>query len=200
MKKTNSRGGAGLGETRLQQIAGSFSYPATPDVTRSVASGMQAQRNLRPWRPQRLAWVAVLVILFLLSLLAVPEVRAAIQRIFQIGAITIFEMADPAGEVESTAVETGDLPLVTTEFTRVVSLAEAIELLPEGLDLPGAGSGLGVPDQILLYQEAGWPQTAIVMEEDMGNRADGRPCLFVVIIPLAPGLLEQSNVADNDLV
>jgi hypothetical protein len=96
--------------TRLQKSARHFDYPPTPDVTRKVLSRISFRRAY-PWR---LATQMLLLFLLLLSsFMMVPEIRARLTEILQIGVVQIFVgAADPTGT-----------PLPT--------------VLPSILDLPG---------------------------------------------------------------
>ncbi len=78
-------------QEQIRQTAVSFKYRPTPDVVTAVRHQLAQQRpsTTRQLRP---AWVLIaLLTLLLLGNLTVPQVRAAILRIFRIGAITIFE-------------------------------------------------------------------------------------------------------------
>lgn len=85
-------------DRRLQEVAASFQYPATPDIATAVYKQLSAPSAPRPapdaphWiaERRRLAMAALIALFALATLLAVPTVRAAIARFLQIGAITIF--------------------------------------------------------------------------------------------------------------
>ena len=73
--------------------------------------------------------------------MVVPQVRAAVFRIFNIGAITIFEIDESEQEVDSStqinATKPVLTPLVPQEFASEVSMAEVQELLaPSSIYLP----------------------------------------------------------------
>ncbi|HUM72247.1 MAG TPA: hypothetical protein PLK31_25775 [Chloroflexota bacterium] len=90
-----------------------------------------------------------------------PQVRAAVLRIFQIGAITIFEVDEPPpANAAIWATKTAQLPLVAQGLARGISLAEAQTAVPGSLYLPAYPADLGEPDVVYLA-EAGWPQTVI---------------------------------------
>lgn len=87
-------------ERRLQEVAGSFQYPTTPDISAAVHKQLVSRTtaNAPRWTPERrrLAMAVLLALFMLATLLAVPTVRAAIARFLQVGAITIF-----VGETEA---------------------------------------------------------------------------------------------------
>ncbi|MBX3056108.1 MAG: hypothetical protein KF770_06500 [Anaerolineae bacterium] len=143
---------------RVQGMAASFSYPPTPDNRAAVRQQMGA-RPSRPAFTPRLVW-AVAAVALLLALLAVPQVRAAVLRFFQIGAITIFEADAPDSRAGIWADKPAALPLVAQGLAVEVSLAEADTAVPGGLYLPTYPADLGTPDVLYLI-ETDWPQTVI---------------------------------------
>ncbi|MBE7531852.1 MAG: hypothetical protein HND44_08315 [Chloroflexi bacterium] len=144
----------------VQEMAASFPYPPTPDSRGGVRQPMGSRPSVHFARSPRLAWVVILVAL-VLALLAVPQVRAAMLRLFQIGAITVFEVDEPPlPSAEIWATKPARLPLVAQGLAVEVSLAEARTAVPTGLFLPTYPADLGKPDVVYLA-ETGWPQTII---------------------------------------
>jgi hypothetical protein len=140
-------------DEKISQIAASFSYPATPDVAARVRQSLTVANGRQPLRLNRLAWAMLLIISLLLGLAAVPQVRAAVQRIFNIGAITIFELDEAEQAVLETAVLTATKPipspLVPSELALEVTAAEVRALLePASLYLPAYPVDLPEPDHI----------------------------------------------------
>ncbi|MCL4263728.1 MAG: hypothetical protein KJ069_10955 [Anaerolineae bacterium] len=145
---------------RVQGLATSFPYPPTPDTRMVVGQRVGSRPSARLTHTSRLAWVVILVALAL-ALLAVPQVRAAMLRLFQIGAITIFEVDEPPlPSAEIWATKPARLPLVAQGLAVEISLAEAQTAVPTGLFLPTYPADLGEPDVVYLA-ETGWPQTVI---------------------------------------
>ncbi len=145
---------------RVQGLAASFPYPPTPDTRIVVRQRVGSRPSVYFTRSPRLAWVVILVAL-VLALLAVPQVRAAMLRLFQIGAITIFEVDEPPlPSAEIWATKPARLPLVAQGLAREISLAEVQTAVPGGLYLPTYPADLGEPDVVYLA-ETGWPQTVI---------------------------------------
>ncbi|MFW6097129.1 MAG: hypothetical protein ACOC9Z_03590 [Chloroflexota bacterium] len=125
-------------DRRLQEVAASFQYPPTPDISSAVHKRLVSRpsTNVPHWIParRRLA-MAVLVALFMLAtLLAVPTVRAAIARFLQVGAVTIF-----VGETDEEATSPSIPALLPTKQP-----APASEPGPATLLTPPA-----VPDMLL---------------------------------------------------
>lgn len=117
-------------ENRIKTVASTFTYPPTPDVTRGVRQTLAAQTGRRPHRPGALAWAVVLVLLLVTVLLAVPQVRAAVLRIFHIGAITILEIEDLA-EGPPPAPGQGRPPSATA--VTAVTAVPTVTVVPPGM-------------------------------------------------------------------
>ncbi len=150
-----------LPEKWLQETAASFDYPPTPDVSRRVRQRLAEPRPVAATGRRRLAWVAVLVLLLLASLLAVPQVRAALGEILRIGAMTIFVEEPVAGPPVTPAPTTTPTatqiartaappPTSTPAVLPVtpVSLAAAREMVDAPLRLPAYPDDLGAPDGV----------------------------------------------------
>src|SRR5207244_11419355 len=85
-----------LQEAQLQRAAREFVYPPTPDIAVAVRQRLAGER-LPAHRPapapagqrRRLAWITVAATLavLLVSILAVPEVRAVVQAVLRIGPV-----------------------------------------------------------------------------------------------------------------
>lgn len=142
-----------LTETEIRNLAASFPYPATPDLSSAVPVKLEQGYGRRPLPLTRLAWAALLVLILLAGMMMVPQVRAAIFRMFNIGAITIFELDEAERPLtDSTgiyAVKPTVAPLVPRDIALEVSLAEAQDLLDtRPLYLPGYPRHLAEPDRI----------------------------------------------------
>lgn len=144
---------AELTETEIRTITASFLYPATPDLSSAVRLKLEKGYGRRPLPLTRLAWAALLVLILLAGMMVVPQVRAAIFRIFNIGAITIFEMEEVERPItdstEIVAVKPTIAPLVPRDIALEVSLVEAQDLLASrSLYLPAYPRHLAEPDHI----------------------------------------------------
>lgn len=77
-------------EAQVRALARALPYPPTPDVARRWRAPAPTRRPLSPRR----AW-AVIVLVIVVSLLAVPQVRAALIEFFQIGGVRIYLAPTP---------------------------------------------------------------------------------------------------------
>jgi hypothetical protein len=196
-------------ENRIQDIASTFTYPPTPEMTMAVREKLRARRDRKPQRQTRLAWVIVLALLLAAGLLAVPQVRAAVLRFFQIGAITIFETGNAVEAtaevsdtpiVESPITATSTLfsagvpetiipatatplplyvPLTLTDFATLTTLAEAQAFAPFTLRLPAYPADLGMPDAVYI-QESSQAQTVIFTWQEPANAEVVRLALYEI--------------------
>ncbi len=170
---------SGQWEERVQEMAAAFPYPPTPDNRAVVWQRIGARPSPRSIYTPRLVWV-VIVVTLLLALLAVPQVRAAVLRLFQIGAITIFEVDEPPPtQADIWATKPAALPLVAQGLAQEVLLAEAQTAVSGNLYLPTYPPDLGEPDVIYLA-DADWPQTVIFVWQEETNGAKTRLALYQI--------------------
>ena len=140
-------------DTEIRKIATSFPYPVTPDLAAGVQLKLENGNGRRRTSMTRLAWAAIFIFILLASMMVVPQVRAAVFRIFNIGAITIFELDNTEqpllGSTDFYAVKPSMTPLVPPEIALEVSLQEAQDLLKTTpLYLPAYPSSLTKPDRL----------------------------------------------------
>lgn len=151
-------------EKRLQEAARTFHYPPTPDVTSAIRSRLNPQRrNIVSFR--RLAVrVAIIVLVLLLGLLAVPEVRASVLEFIRLGAVRIF-IGEPT--ITATAIAT---PLPDAPNTRDVPVLPLAKLQGEtSLEMANRQARfpvrvptlLGSPDRVF-YQVFGGPVVILI--------------------------------------
>ncbi|MFN2190873.1 MAG: hypothetical protein ACK2UG_00840 [Candidatus Promineifilaceae bacterium] len=117
-------------EEQIKDMAAAFPYPPTPDVAGAVHARLSpARRGVHG--PQRLRGAAVTVLIFCLLILAavtaVPQARAALLRILQIGAVQINLLEEPLPAVGE-AVQQFSIP----DLGREISLEEAANLFTPG--------------------------------------------------------------------
>jgi len=162
-------------ESRVRDMARSFSYPPTPDIAGDVRTRLGDQQ-VTPYR--RLAVAAALIVVVLGGLLAVPEVRAAILEALRIGGITIFvgETPTATSEVTTTAIVRTPRPTMTPygEPTPIMSvldlpgettLAEARSQASFAILLPTYPGDLGEPDRVFLQDLGGAVVTLVWLDE-----------------------------------
>jgi hypothetical protein len=180
-------------EGQVRQAAAALPYPATPEMARQVGQQLVARRQpaQRPLAFGRLAWAAVLVVVLLGGLLAVPAVRAGLLEFLQVGDIRIF-FAPPAATATSTLTPTltatfeaepvtqaAAIPVTATprptrtprpsptptfsvlNLAGETTLAEAERETGWAIGLPAYPVDLGAPDRVFL-QEMGGPIVIVV--------------------------------------
>ena len=136
-------------QEQVRQMAVSFKYPPTPDVATAVRQRLAKNKPARTYQ-LRPAWVLIgLLVLLLIGSLTVPQVRAAVLRIFRIGAIIIFEQ-DVVQEPTTSAPDR--LPLAgETTLVAVQAQTQMPLFVPEGWRLP---------DRVF-YQVYDWPSVVV---------------------------------------
>ena len=163
-------------EQQIITIAQAFPYPETPHVGRGfrekLAERSRPQSVPRPYR--RALAITFALLLVLASLLAVPQVRAAVWEWLQIGAIRIFNPENvPAPTIPPVA--TPDL----LQLGSSVTLNEA----QEALDFPILHPpDLGPPDAIYLQESYGSGVVSLVWW-DAAAPAQIRAMLWQLGIP-----------------
>ena len=172
-------------EKRIQELAASFVYPATPDVSRDVRERLLVKNGRYQRSPMRLAWAIVLAAILAAGLLMVPQVRAAFLRMFNIGAITIFEVEDMDELVGNTAVLSADkqtpAPVVRAGLADEVTFSEALEQSSRPLYLPTYPSDLPLPDHLYMYgSETGWPPALVYLWQDVPPMAEDGMALYQI--------------------
>jgi hypothetical protein len=177
-----------MNEEQIQAIAATFPYPPTPDIASGVRRRLAARQQPKTRLvSRRLAWALVVLLLLLAGSLAVPQVRAAVLRIFRAGAITIFVPEEP----EETAVPTATpisraTPTTPAQATRAqdVLLAPAGEMTltevrtrtTKELYIP---EGWGPPDRVY-HQTHDWPGVVIFVWLEPGSEENVRLSLFQI--------------------
>jgi hypothetical protein len=145
----------GQWEERVRAIAGAFPYPRTPDMARGMP-----QRS----KPRRLAWSAAVTLIRLAlvaGLLAVPQVRAAMVEILNLGAIRIL-LGEPTSTPPSTPASRAPTALPSLlDLDGETTLAEARAQAGFSVRMPTYPPDLGLPDRVFL-QHLGGPVVVLV--------------------------------------
>src|SRR5262245_28752258 len=139
-------------EMRVQQTARAFPYPPTPDIAGSVQ-----RRIARPQRviSRRLAWAAILILVGLCALLAVPQVRAAVLEFIRIGAVRNF-VHEPTATPGPTPTQPTPTPLKSIlDLSGETTFGKAQSQVKFPIRLPGYPPDLGVPDHVFLQNLGG---------------------------------------------
>ncbi len=175
-----------MNEKQLQEQIANFPYPPTPDLAAGVRRRLAAPtKQSRQLITRRLAWAMVLLFALFAISLAVPQVRAAVLRIFRVGGVTIVV---PEEGVEETAV-----PQVTATTPPQTTLAQDILLSPTGkttladvqtqTDTPlFIPEGWGPPDQVY-HQTHDWPGVVIFVWLESGSENRARLSLYQINSP-----------------
>lgn len=130
-------------ETYVRETAVHFSYPPTPDLSAYSYVNQKATRAKKVFPRWTVAFAAL--VLLLSGLLMVPQVRAAVLRIFHAGAITIFESESSSSPTQNEMTQSFT-PFVS-DYGVTISLVEAQASLKYGVQQPLA---LPQPDQFVL--------------------------------------------------
>jgi hypothetical protein len=172
-------------ETQLRSIASGMEYPPTPGIAASVAV------RLHPARP-RLAYrilsrSLILALVFLVSLMVIPSVRAAVLEFIQIGVVQVFRSepapVPPLTQIPLTLVPVTATPVTTLPApgslpaTRAPTVASMLPLLEQmagettlsgarqqadyPILLPSYPTDLGKPDRVFVV-DANGPMTILV--------------------------------------
>ena len=181
-----------MNEQQIQEIVATFRYPPTPDVAASVRQKLAA-RAKQPHQlvPRRLAWAIIVLLIVLAGSLAVPQVRAAVLRIFRAGAITIFVPEATATAVPPTATTPSQLLTTTTVTPPPIAqdvllglagettLVDVQKRVNEPLFLP---EGWPLPDRVY-YQTNDWPGVIIFVWLEPGSADEVRLALYQINAP-----------------
>ena len=150
-------------EARVRSAAAAFVYPPTPNVAADVRRRLRRDvprqspkrsevgpERLYRWR---LAWVALMIIATLAGLLAVPQVRAGLLEVLQIGAVRLFLVPPtatptPTGAPAITPQPTPTLLPSLLELAGETTLDDAREKMDFVVLLPAYPADLGLPDYV----------------------------------------------------
>ena len=158
-------------EKRLFAMNHTFPYPPTPDIASAVRGRLnqlkqlnRGARHMPAFPARRLLWAAIIALLVLAGLLAVPQVRAAILEWLQIGGVRIFlteptPTATPSGTFAPAPTQTLIVSLRT--LAGRTTLVEAQKRLTFPIRLPAYPPDLGQPDDVFL-QQLGGPYLVLV--------------------------------------
>lgn len=166
-------------EARLQQMADEFPYPPTPDVAVSVRLRLQETAARSELHRRQLAWAAVIALVILSGLLAVPQVRAAVFEILRVGAIRIVPATPAPTAPALTPTSAGPVatpnpsptPLSTVlDLAGETTLADARARVSFPIRQPAYPSDLGSPDRVFLQDLGGQVIVLVWMDRTQPDR------------------------------
>lgn len=162
-------------EAQVRAIARTFPYPPTPDIAGAVRQRLEPSPRPSPFKVT--ARLAVIALLLVAGLMAVPQVRAAVLDVLRIGAVRIFvgePTATPVGSVPTPTLSArSSAPPATRPPAPSVSSPSVLDLAGETtltaaeasvafpIRLPTYPPDLGPPDRVFL-QELGGPAVILV--------------------------------------
>jgi hypothetical protein len=184
-------------ETRLKELAQKVDYPVTPPIAKAVMARISVKP---PVFSRRLAWSLTILFITIISLMAIPPVRAAVFEFIQIGIVRIFPEAHtpiPETKTPLTPTPSALIPLLE-EIMGEVTLQEARAFVEYPIPLPTHPVDLGEPDRIFV-QEVDSQMTILVWLDDENP---GKVKLSLHIIPpnswvikkVDPTVIELTNV------
>jgi hypothetical protein len=190
-------------ENQLKRAGSDFIYPSTPDIAAQVMLKVERTRPARERRRVRIAWAAGIVILVLITLMAVPPVRAQILEFLRFGAVRIF-LSTPTPAPTQTIIPGTPTPAPTTTPTPLssfldlsgeTSLAQSQQEASFPILLPTYPPDLGPPDKVF-FQNAGGP-TVILVWLQPGEPSQVRMSLVLLGPGSFAGKLLPEKVTDT---
>ncbi|MBL8099208.1 MAG: hypothetical protein JNK81_08500 [Anaerolineales bacterium] len=137
-------------EQKISSISKRLDYPSTPNISASVMKKIRQPRFIS----RRLTWSLTLILILLVSLFAIPPVRAAILEFLQIGIVRIFpQQIEPTQEPISTITPAPSMiPLLDSIFGET-TLDEAKQQVNYPILLP---QNFGEPDYVFVQDAEGY--------------------------------------------
>lgn len=195
---------------RVQTLAADLPYPPTPNLAPRVIARLRRPAVPNPV-PRRLALVGLALALALFVSLGVPEVRATLLNVIQIGTVRIYLIA-PSATPTAASAPTGTqaptlaatpLPTVTLlpsllQLAGQTTLADARQNFAQTISLPTYPTDLGQPDDVFL-QDFGSPMVFLVWV-DPANPDQVRLVLHIIapggyaLEKVAPTVVETASV------
>jgi hypothetical protein len=165
-------------EARLGRIAHDLRYPPTPDLAGAVGRRLVEERSRPAPRLLRPAWAALVLLLLLAGLLAVPQVRAAVLRVLRLGAVEI--IVEPTPTATLAPMATAEMELTATLFSSLLDLAGEMTLAQ-------ARDRFGFPIRLLTYPPDLGPPDRVFLQTLGGP--------FVILVWLEPERPDQVRLS-----
>lgn len=187
-------------EEFIRDQASQFPYPRTPHLSASVR-GRLAARTRRPGHLTLGRAGAMLVIVFAVLVVSIPEARAAVRAALQVGVVNLI-----TGDGGGTPVEPGAAPsgLVGIELLAgETTLEGARQQAPFGIRLPAYPPDLGEPDKVFFQDSLGPMVVLVWLEGENSGRVSMSLHILgddVSLLKLEPQVLAETEVAGSAAV
>lgn len=179
-------------EELLARAAQEFVYPPTPALAARVGAALAARRadRARPLFPA-LRWAAVVLAIVLGLTLAVPQTRAALYRVLQIGVVRIFLAETPTPSAAPTPLPT-PLPEYYVSLDQLAgetTLEDAAARTSAPLLLPTYPAELGLPDRVFVNDTAGESVILVWLAEE--GTTEDRASVELALFALGRGVMVE---------
>ena len=174
-------------EELLARAAQEFAYPPTPALAERVGEALAARRISRGRvHFPVLRWAAVALAIVLGLTLAVPQTRAALYRVLQIGVVRIFlaETPTPSDAPTPSPTPLPEYHVTLDQLAGETTLADAAARASAPLLLPAEPDDLGAPDRVFFNDTAGESVILVWLAED-GTTVE------LALFALGPGLVVE---------
>ncbi len=140
-------------EQKVFSISKGLDYPSTPDISADVMKKIHPSTQPR-FISRRLTWSLTLILILLVSLFAIPPVRAAILEFIQIGIVRIFPPnVQPTEELIPTITPAPSMIPILSSIYGKTSLESAQEKVDYEILLP---RNFGEPDYVFVQNADGY--------------------------------------------
>lgn len=176
-------------EQKISSLAKGLDYPSTPDISADVMKKIRQPRFIS----RRLAWSLTLILILLVSLFAIPPVRAAIIEFIQIGMVRIFpQQIEPTIQMVVTATPLPKTPIPTQipffeTLDGKMTLEQAGQTVPYPILLPTYPSELGKPDLVFVQEAEGYMTILVWVNPEQPNEIE----MSLHLIPLGSWAIEK---------
>jgi len=181
-------------EQKISSISKRLDYPSTPDISADVMKKIRQPRFIS----RRLAWSLTLILILLISLFAIPPVRAAILEFIQVGIVRIFPQNTQP--IQTITPAPSMIPLLESIFGET-SLEDAQEQVDYQILLP---KNFNEPDYVFV-QDANGYMTILVWMNPIQPQSVELSLHFIpneswAIKKMGPKVLEETMVNEYKAV
>jgi len=172
-------------EAVVKEAAAQFDYPQTPNISDHVTSQLSGStQNNHATLSRRLAWAASIVLLiFALTTLTLPTVRAAIRQFLQFGAVRI-ESRQPATDLvandRNASTDPHRMLQSVANLEGATDLATARNMLSIPIRLPTYPVDLCEPDRVVVQKAGDSGNIVHLIWFDQANENQVRMSLMIL--------------------